>query len=113
MSAGTSEQSSKPTFLDGQKELATEALFRIVSPRAFGGAPDAGTEVNQQRQEQQLTRSFAERGLTGSGLETKSLRDFSLQAQQQRDQGMLQAVERLFTPLGQQSSGSSIQAGLS
>jgi hypothetical protein len=112
-----SQSSSSPFFLPGldkakkkggQLQLATEALFGILAPRAFGGAPDPATEAALSRSREQLTQTFAERGLAGSGIEAKAQALFEGQAQAQREAGILDIVSRIMGPLGQKSSSSSL-----
>jgi hypothetical protein len=109
---GSSSNSSKPVFLPGQKDMATEILMGILGPMAMGGAPDAGTQVANNRGRQGLNQQLAQQGLTGSGLAAKSAvgleQGFAENAAKQR----FDIINRIFSPLGQAGSGSSTNANI-
>jgi len=107
---GTSSSSSKPVLVKGQKDLISNFLFNVVNPAVLGGQPDAGFEAGAQRQAQSLGNDFAERGLTGSGLESRALSDLAAKQMQGREANRFNLGQLLFKTPGVSSSGSTFSA---
>ena len=105
-----SKSRSGVEFFPGQKEFAG-GLFE---PGGFfdnirTGAPDVGFEAGAARGRQDLGRGFAQRGITGSGLETRALTDFETGVQQAREgQQFQRTVAGLQAPGGFSTGQSSI-----
>lgn len=103
-----SKSKGKVEYFPGQKEQAG----RIFAPggifeRVLGGQPIAGEERQQQAGLQLMDRQFANRGLTGSGLESRATVDFLQESNQAIQDQQFQRILQLITPAGQQSSSSS------
>jgi hypothetical protein len=104
-------QSSKPTWLDGQKGLATDWLSQILGPMAFG-APNAGMEQANNRSREGLNATLANQGLTGSGLAAKSASGLEQGLNMNAIQAMMQAGGALMSPVGQKSSSFNMGLGV-
>lgn len=101
----SSKSSSKPVFAPGQMDLI-ENFFTNILPGFTAGKPVASSEVAGQRMFQDLTRQYAQRGLTGSGLEARALRDAAATQATNREQNVMDILFNASAPLGQRSSSS-------
>lgn len=121
MGAGATGQSTNssahpawlgPKGTGGQRDIAWQALQQIVMPMAFGGAPDAATEIAANRSRANLSQSLANQGIAGSGLAAKSEvgleQGLAANAANQR----WQALSAILTPVGQRSQSSGAGGGL-
>jgi hypothetical protein len=111
-SGGSGSQQSKPVFLPGQKDLATEILMGVLGPLALGGAPDPGSQINAARSREGLNQTLATQGLTGSGLAAKSAAGLEQGLAANDAKQRFDVIQRIFSPLGQGSSGGSTQVGI-
>jgi hypothetical protein len=111
-SGGGSNQSSKPVFLPGQQDMATQILMSVLGPLVLGGAPDPGTQANAARSREGLNQTLATQGLTGSGLAAKSAQGLEQGLDMNQARQRFDFINRIFSPLGQSSSGSSTQVGI-
>ena len=100
MAGGKGGGKSGPSFFAGQKELGEE-LFNSVLPQfLMGGAPLPGTEGTMQRGMQGMTQQFAQRGLTGSGLESRALGEAAVRGMQSQQGAYMDVLKRALTPAG-------------
>ena len=82
--SGGGKSSSDPVFFPGQFDAAGQifeqgGLFEQI----MQGRPNAGFERAVNTGSDRLQRTFAQRGLTGSGIEAKGLTEFEQGAAQQ------------------------------
>ena len=100
MAGGKGGGQSGPAFFGGQRELGEE-LFNAVLPRfLLGGAPLPGTEATIARGQQATTQQFAQRGLTGSGLEARALGEAAVRGVRAQQGAFLDVLNRALTPAG-------------
>jgi len=112
MSFGQQQSQGKPVFLPGQQDLAGQILMSVLAPMALGGAPDPGTEINNQRSRQNLNQTLAQQGLTGSGLAAKSSASLEQGLAANTANQRYDIVNRIFSPLGSTSKASGFNVGL-
>jgi len=100
---GGGSSSSKPTFFPGQKELI-ESLG-LFEPGGFfanilGGAPNIGQQIGTNNALTNVSRQFAQRGLTGSGLEARALSDVAKDAAVGSEADMFNRILASIQPAG-------------
>lgn len=102
---GMSSQQQKPVFAEGQKDAAGQIIQQILLPALFGGAPDAATEAGINRSQQAVGQQLASQGLTGSGLAARAAADVQKGALEARANQRFDMINRIFSPMGGQSTG--------
>ncbi len=109
MSFGTSKQSSKVEYFPGQENLFPYIFGSGgIMEQLISGKPTVGLQQGINQQNQQLGQQFAQRGLTGSGLEARAMKDAASQAAVSSEASALERILNLMAPAGQRSSGSSL-----
>jgi hypothetical protein len=101
---------SKPHFASWQKagDAASniDKVFReIIGARLFGGAPDVGAEQAGRRARQGTRRQFAQRGMTGSGLEARAMGEAQIKSGQAGEAQLMDLVRMAIAPAGQVTGG--------
>jgi hypothetical protein len=111
LSGSGGSSGSKPVFMEGQKEMATDILMSVLGPLALGGAPNPATEIAANRSREGLNQTLAQQGLSGSGLAAKSAAGLE-QGLAGNDAAMrMDVINRIFDPLGQKSNSFNMGLG--
>ena len=105
MSFGGGSSSSKVQFFPGQENVFP-AIFGSggIFEQLLRGKPNVGLQQGINQQQQQIGQQFAQRGLTGSGLEARAMKDAAAQAANASEASYLERILGLMQPAGQQSS---------
>ena len=96
---------SKPVFAPGQMEMAERIFEEILGPQLFGGAPDVMGAQAARRGRQATRQGFAQRGMTGSGLEARAMGEAQMKGTQAREGRLMDLIATVLSPLGQQQKG--------
>jgi hypothetical protein len=111
LSGSGGSSGSKPVFLEGQKEMATDILMSVLGPLALGGAPDPGSQIAGARAREGLNSTLATQGITGSGLAAKSAIGLEQGIAQNEANMRMDVINRIFDPLGQKSNSFNMGLG--
>ena len=107
-------QSSKPVLAEGQKDAAGRILQQIILPSVFGGAPDAATEASINRAQQLYSTQMANQGIDPqSGVYQRGQVDVARGGIYARANQKFDWINRVFAPIGSQSSGGTGPLGFS
>lgn len=113
MSFGAQSSKSGVEYFPGQ-EAMFPAIFGMggIFEQLLGGKPTLGLQQGINQQQQQMGQQFAQRGLTGSGLEARAMKDAAAQAANASEASYLERILGLMAPAGNRSSSSGFNAGL-
>lgn len=101
LGGGSSSGRQGVQFFPGQEALTGEIFDQILRPRILGGTPTPAGQRQVQRAQTGVQRQFAQRGLSGSGLEAKAISDAAVGSTRVFEDEMANLLATALNPAGQ------------